>query len=130
MALIHPPIVLVQIKLEPWQEIVFHETEQLPLKKLIHLQAMGNELAQTMAPLTWADGVLYSTTPMLESEELAVEQLEGKIHFASIVYSFMPTYTESVRSGRIDVPIVDLSSNTISKAIASWIKENFKPIND
>lgn len=90
---------------------------------------MSNELAQTMALLTWADGILYSTTPMLESEELALEQLDGKIHFGSILFSFMPAYSESVRFGRVDVPIIDLSYNTISKAIASWIKENFKPIN-
>lgn len=121
---------MVQIRLEPWNEIVFHDAQQLPLKELLHLQAVSNELAQTMAPLTWADGVLYSTTPMLDSEELGLEQMEGKIHFASIFFSFMPEYRESLRSGRVDIPILNLSYNTNSKAVASWVKENFKPIND
>jgi len=119
---------MVQIRLEPWKEIIFHDAQQLPLKELLHLQAISNELAQTMAPLTWADGVLYSTTPMLESEELGLEQMEGKVHFASI-FSFMPEYKESLRSGRVDIPILNVSYNTIAKAMASWVKENFKPIN-
>ena len=126
-----PPILLiylVQIRLEPWKEIIFHDAQQLPLKELLHLQDMSIELAQTVTPMTWSDGVLYSTTPMLDSEELGLEQMEGKVHFSSIFFSFMPNYVKSVRSGRIDIPILDLSYNTIAKAISSWVKENYMQI--
>jgi hypothetical protein len=118
---------LVQVRLEPWKEIVFHDAQQLDLKELTRLQAMSNELAQTMAPLSWVDGIVYATMPMLESEELAAEQLHGRIHFASILFSFMPAYAETIRSGRVDIPIVHLGYNTVSRALASWIKGNFKP---
>ncbi|MCJ7631197.1 hypothetical protein MUP77_02170 [Candidatus Bathyarchaeota archaeon] len=118
----------MQIRLEPWKEIIFHDAQQLSTKELLHLQAMSIELAQAVTPLTWADGVLYSTTPMLDSEELCLEQMDGKVHFSSIFFSFMPTYMESVRSGRIDIPVLDLSYNTIAKAVASWVKENFRQI--
>lgn len=119
---------MVQIRLEPWKEIIFHDAQQLPLKELLHLQAMSIELAQTVTPLTWVDGVIYNTAPMLDSEELGLEQMDGKVHFSSLFFSFMPNYSGSVRSGRIDIPVLDLSYNTIAKAIASWVKDNFKPI--
>ena len=121
---------MVKISIDPWKDIVFHDVQQLQIRELLHLQAISIELAQAVSPLAWAHGILYNTAPMLESEELGLEQLRGRIHFSSLFFSFMPTYSGSVRSGRIDIPVLDLSSNIIADSISLWIKENYKPMNE
>jgi hypothetical protein len=114
---------MVKVIYEPFKEIV--------IKEYVHYEKIGDllyPLAQlrvtgTPVALNWANGVLLFASPMEpNTDQLAEEFLKGRMYFATVVYSIMPEYKPILETReKIQVPIINASSNPIIREIAEWL---------
>lgn len=74
--------------------------------------------------LKWAEGVVFSYTPIAPSTELLVDEyVKGKLYWSEVVYAIMPEYKPSVRVSTLDIPVIDVSPNPLLSEVAKWMKK-------
>ncbi len=78
-----------------------------------------------MTLLKWAEGVAFSYTDIPPStESLTKDFLEGKMYWADIFYASMPEYKPVIRIGTIDIPVIDVTPNSLLRQVAKWLKQH------
>jgi hypothetical protein len=119
----------MEIVYEPWRRLVIHEIIQYGLDDFLRLRAQATAQGQLALPLSWADGVLFDQIMMPQTEAVVKEQLEGRIHWALVSFTYMEKFEpyRVVKEGNIRVPIIDVSGSGIAKVLVKWIKANYKP---
>ena len=120
---------MVKITYAPWKEIVIHEIMEHTLDELIHTQAIGVPTGGIGRPLLWAEGVLLNRAPMPMSPEMIKEGLEGRVHFAGVMWAQMPQFRKfvEIKQTKVRIPVVDVSANEILSEVAKWVKKTAKP---
>jgi len=73
--------------------------------------------------LYWAEGVVF-LADFVEPEALPEEYVKGRIYASNISHAPMPKYSNFVRVGNIEVPVIDVTSNVGLRDLARWIREN------
>ncbi len=74
--------------------------------------------------LKWAEGVLFSYSPIAPQTELLVDEyVKGRIFWSDVVYTMMPEYKQSIRVGSFDIPVIDVSPNPLLSEAARWMKK-------
>ena len=119
---------MVKITYEPWKTIVIHEIIQYDLQMLVHLRCLGVQSGQLARPINWANGVAFAHNGMPPTNEVIKEQLQGRLHWSSLQFAFMPKHQPliTITEGNIRVPVLDLSDNIIFRDMAEWIKRHYK----
>lgn len=120
-------ISLVEFEYQPWKKIIVHDVIKVPLEFFLSTHVIGVQEGGVARPLNWVDGVLFVHVPMRPTEDVVEEQLEGKLHWASLTYTLLKDYQPGfIRPGNVRIPVVDVSNNLIFKEMVKWIKENFE----
>lgn len=115
----------VAVKYEPFKEVVVMEKDYF---------ASSDEIARfasiiaggKAAGLYWAEGVVLLYFPLPASTETTSKMLveQGKVYWTFLGYSFMPKYQPVIETReKMIVPVVDMTSNTLIKRVALWLKE-------
>jgi len=115
----------VLIKYEPFKEVVVMER---------HFFSTPDDIARfasiiaggKAAGLYWAEGIVFLYFPLPASTETTAKMLveHGRVYWTFLGYSLMPKYQPVIETReRMIVPVVDVSSNTLMKKIAAWLKE-------
>jgi len=76
--------------------------------------------------LCWVDGVLFLYFSLPLSTEIAAKALVEKrrVYWTMVGYAFMEKYQPVIETKeKIIVPVVDLSSDSILKKVAKWLKQ-------
>ena len=74
--------------------------------------------------LKWAEGVVFSYTPIAPSTDLLLDEyVKGKVYWSDVVYALMPEYKQTIRVGTLDVPVIDVSPNPLLSEVAKWMKK-------
>jgi len=74
--------------------------------------------------LKWAEGVVFSYSPISPSTELLVDEyVKGRVFWSDVVYALMPDYKQSIRVGTYDIPVIDVSPNPLLSEAAKWMKK-------
>jgi len=74
--------------------------------------------------LKWAEGVVFSYSPIAPSTDLLMDEyVKGKVYWSDVVYALMPEYKQSVRVGTLDIPVIDVSPNPSLSEAAKWMKK-------
>jgi hypothetical protein len=117
---------MVDIVYEPWKKIVIHEIVRYALDKLIKVQSLGVEPGGLVEPLLWADGVVFSRSTIIETEEVVKEKIEGVVHWSSVEWAALSEYREVIviKETNVKVPIIDVSAHPIYKAVSKWLREH------
>ncbi len=68
-----------------------------------------NVSGQAMA-LYWAEGVVF-LADFVEPEALPDEYVKGKIYASNVSHAPMAKYSNLIRVGNMEVPVIDVSSN-------------------
>ena len=115
----------VVIKHDPFQEIVVMESTFFStpddIARFISVIAGGK-----LTGLYWAEGVVFLYFPLPASTEaVAKELVENKrVYWTFVGYALMPKYASTIETKeKIIVPVIDISSNTILRKVAAWLKE-------
>jgi len=115
----------VAISYQPFKEIVimeknrFNSTEEIA--RFTSVIAGGK-----LAGLYWVDGVVFLYFPLTASNTAVAKELleKRKVYWTYVGYALMPKYAQTIETKeRMIVPVVDISSDPILKAVAHWLKE-------
>ncbi len=74
----------------------------------------------------WANGIVFIYYPLPTSTDVAAKALieEKKVYWAFVSYALMPKYMPIIETKeRIMVPVIDMSTSTLFKKVAQWLKE-------
>jgi hypothetical protein len=115
----------VTIKYEPFKEIVIMEQTRFStpedMARFTSVIAGGK-----LAGLYWAEGVVFLYFPLPPSNTAVARMLieSGKVYWTFVGYALMPKFQPIIETKeKMIVPVIDISSNTLLKRVAQWLKE-------
>ena len=116
---------LVEVVYQPWNKIVIHEIVDYSLDDLVRLQSLGVEPGGLGDPLLWAEGIVFSSSTMLETKDVVKEKLEGIVHWSSVEWARMPEFKQVIviKETNVRVLIINVSAHPIYKTVSKWLKE-------
>jgi hypothetical protein len=114
---------MVEIALEPLKRVVVRE-----LVKYDSAQQMVNSLAIIMKMgqpilLNWSDGVVFVSQP-IPPPEMPEEYAKGELYIASISYAPMAEFAHNVKSGNMEMPVIDVSRSPLSQELGKFLKSH------
>ncbi len=115
----------VTVSFEPFQEIVVMERDFFSTSDDIARFASIIAGGKT-AGLYWAEGVVFLYFPIPASTETVAKALveHKRVYWSFVGYALMPKYQPIIETReKMIVPVVDMSSNTLIKKVAAWLKE-------
>ena len=116
---------MVKITYEPFKEVVIKEyTRFEKIEDLIYIFA---QLRAGGAPvsLSWANGIVfvYGVLPP-DTEQIMEEFLKGRVYWVDVAFAAMHEYKPVLETKeKIQVPIVNVSSNPIIRQVTEWLKQ-------
>ena len=115
----------VTIRYEPFKEIVIMEKTRFStpeeIARFISVIAGGK-----LAGLYWVDGVVFLYFPLPASNHAVARALleSNRVYWTFVGYAPMPKYEPTIETKeKMIVPVVDISADTVLKAVALWLKE-------
>jgi hypothetical protein len=113
-------------------EVICRPPKQLIILECTHypsVEALSKTAAVIMSQgesliLKWAEGVVFSYSPVAPSTELLLDEyVKGRVYWSDVVYAILPEYKQSLRVGSLDIPIIDVSPNPLLSEAAKWMKK-------
>jgi len=117
---------MVKMVHRPLKEIVVLECVQSTKAQMIEFAATAVRTGTAGVALRWTKGVLFihSGVDPSSTDSLLDQYInEGRIYWASVQYALMPEFEPMVKSRTIEVPVLDVSSNTALCDAAIWLKK-------
>jgi hypothetical protein len=115
----------LNISYEPFREIVIMEYMKFntpdDLARFLNIASGGKPTG-----VYWTSSVAFFYYPMSTSTETATKALieEKKVYWAFVGYALMPDYRLIIETReKIMIPVIDMSSNSLFKKAAMWLKE-------
>ena len=109
--IIHKPLKRIVVR-----EAIRYDTPQQLVNALAFILKMGQPII-----LTWADGVVFVSQP-IPPPELPEEYVRGEVYIASISYAPMTDYNNTVKSGNVEMAVLDVSRSPLSQELARFLK--------
>jgi hypothetical protein len=112
---------MVEIAYEPLKRIVIRELVKYdsPLQ-LVNALSFIMKMGQPVL-LTWADSMVFVSQPIPPSD-MPEEYARGELYIASISYAPMAEFVHNVKSGNIEMPVIDVSRSPLSQELARFLK--------
>lgn len=115
----------VSVKYEPFKEIVIMEhmffSTPDDIARFASIIAGGKAVG-----LYWAEGVVFLYFPLPASTETVAKALveNNRVYWTFVGYTLMPKYVSTIETKeKMIVPVIDISSNTILRKAAKWLKD-------
>ena len=115
----------VTVKYEPFKEIIIMEKTRFgtadEIARFTSVIAGGK-----LAGLYWVDGVVFLYFPLPASNQTIAKALidGGRVYWTFVGYALMPKYEPTIETKeKMIVPVVNISSDTVLKSVAQWLKE-------
>jgi len=116
----------VAITYSPFKEIVILEKTRFntpeDIARFTSVIAGGK-----LAGLYWVDGVVFLYFPLPASTTVVAKELleNGKVYWTFVGYALMPKYAQVIETKeKMIVPVVDISTDSILRDVAQWLKSN------
>lgn len=72
----------------------------------------------------WADGVLFASFAMTDSEELAKKEIQGETYLDKIIFAKYDTYTKTAKlSTNIEINILNVQKSHLYRDLVAWLKK-------
>jgi hypothetical protein len=112
---------MVDISYEPLKriivrEVVKYDNPQQLVNAFTFIMKMGQPVL-----LTWADGVVFASQS-IPPPEMPEEYARGELYMASISCAPMPDYGNNVKSGNVEMPVIDVSRSQVSQQLAKFLR--------
>lgn len=115
---------VIEIEHRPIRKLVILEYIQYPTMKALSEAMAAIIKAGARVILTWAGGLAFFHQPIpWTTEHIMKDRLRGEVYWSSILFSLMPDFKPSIRVGKVDVPIMDVSPNPVFRQVADWLKD-------
>ncbi len=122
---------MVKVTFSPYKELVVHEVILLDGLTLFEDMVRQSLATSSHAEPTvhWAEGVAFVFSPMPATEDIVKEGLEGRLHYAAVMFAKAPYQVRvAVKIGNQDygVRLRKAENNPTLMALAGFLKD-FKP---
>jgi hypothetical protein len=114
----------VDVKYVPFKEIVVMQRNVFAspddMARFASIIAGGKT-----AGLYWAEGTVFLYFPLPASTETAAKALveSRRVYWTFVGYALMPKYQPIIETKeKIMVPVIDMSSNSMFRKVAKWLK--------
>jgi len=72
----------------------------------------------------WADGVIFASFAMTDSEELAKKEIKGETYLDKIVFARYEKYTKTAKlSTNIEINILNVQKSHLYRNLVTWLKK-------
>lgn len=119
---------MVKVTYTPYREIVVHEIieqeSQVLFEDMVR-QALSSQV-HAEPTVNWADGVAFVVAPMPPTEDIVKESLEGKLHYASVMFTKIPFQSQipvKIGNQNYSARLRKADSNPHLVALARFLKE-------
>jgi len=124
---------MVEIKYQPYKELIIHEIKKVELKDLLGFVAGQAEAQrQGAAPVVeWIDGIAFtrSSYPIPAPAKVIEDELEGRLHYPFVIFaetSYEPQKRTTLNGREVSVAVHKAEDNPVYQDLAKFLKE-FKP---
>ncbi|HUI22876.1 MAG TPA: hypothetical protein VLY82_00605 [Nitrososphaerales archaeon] len=123
----------MKITYTPYQELVVHEIiEQSDpsvfFEDIVRLALSGAHQAQPS--INWVDGVAFFIAPMAPTEEVVRENLAGRVHYASVLFTrteYQPQVAVKIGNQDFTVRLRNAGDNPTLADLAVFLKDFKRP---
>ena len=115
-------------RLQPRKKVIIHEYSSYDsIDSLVRGVFGGAPPGAIIGPLRWVNGVVLSHNPFPMTDEIVRELLEGRLHWNHVSFAPLEEYQQNHHNPdlRINVSIVDVSTNPVFEAIGRFIRKQF-----
>ncbi len=116
---------VITVKYAPFKEIVIMERTYFStpeeIARFTSIIAGGK-----LAGLYWVDGVVFLYFPLPASTTSVAKVLleNGRVYWTFVGFALMPKYETTIETKeKMIVPVINISSDTVLKKVAQWLKE-------
>jgi hypothetical protein len=104
---------------EPYKTIHVRDVIKMGLDDLVNMIStieFGN--------VFWADGVLFVSFAIYESEELAKKEFQGETYLDKIIFTKYDKYTKTAKlSTNVEINIINVQKSYLYRDLVSWLKK-------
>ena len=102
----------------PYDKVYVRDVIKLDLDDLIGMMS-----SLEAASAYWADGVLFASFAMTESEELAKKEMQNEMYLDKIVFAKYERYTKTVKSStNLEIGVLNMQKSRLYQDLISWLK--------
>ena len=71
----------------------------------------------------WADGVLFASFAMTDSEELAKKEIIGETYLDKIIFTQYKDFSKTIKSStNLEIGVINVQKSELYKDLIKWIK--------
>lgn len=117
----------MEIKIEPWKELVIHEVLELKFDDWIaQVVATARSAGGGIPTIFWASGIAFHFSTFPDTETTVQEKLKGRIHYSSVTFAIKEKFDRQVIREGGAVNFTDVSHNDIFSNLAEKLKSGSK----
>ncbi len=103
---------------EPYSKVHVRDVIRLDLDDLI---TMMSTLESGLA--YWADGILFASFAMTDSEELAKKEIVGETYVDKIVFTVHEKFSKTIKSStNLEIGVLNVQHSNLYRGLAAWLK--------
>ncbi|MFQ5781542.1 MAG: hypothetical protein ACE5GR_00635 [Nitrosopumilus sp.] len=103
---------------KPYERIYVRDIIKLDLDDIIGMMS-----SLESANAYWADGVLFASFAMTESEELAKKEMQNEMYLDKIVFAKYEKYEKTVKSStNLEIGVLNMQKSKLYKDLIVWLK--------
>ncbi|MEM3791425.1 MAG: hypothetical protein QXL16_01715 [Candidatus Micrarchaeaceae archaeon] len=114
---------MVDIQYRPIKELIVHEVIELSLEDLLRsrITPAGN------MPLYWCNKILFSFTTLPLVDDVLKDYLNGKLHWAEVLYCKMEEYKEEISlndeayKGEQRFRVINTNVSEVHREFTKWL---------
>ena len=123
----------MKITYTPFQELVVHEiieqsNPSIFFEDIVRLALSGAH--QVQPSINWIDGVAFFIAPMQPTEEVVRENLAGRVHYASVLFTrtdYQPQVAVKIGSQDFTVRLRKAEDNPTLADLAAFLRDFKRP---
>lgn len=104
---------------EPYSKVHVRDLIRLTLDDLITMMS-------TLEPgiAYWADGVLFASFAMTDSEELAKKEIVGETYVDKVVFTKHEKFSRTVKSStNLEIGVLNVQRSRLYRDLTAWIRQ-------
>ena len=72
----------------------------------------------------WADGVLFASFAMTDSEELAKKEMAGETYIDKIIFAKHENFSKTIKSStNLEIGVINVQKSYLYQGLIVWLKE-------
>ena len=102
----------------PYDRVFVRDMVKLDLDDLISMMS-----SLESASAYWADGVLFASFAMTESEELAKKEMQNEMYLDKVIFTACGKYSRTVKSStNLEIGVLNVQKSRLYRDLIAWIK--------